>query len=128
VTIKEELQKLHEPDIWSLLLFVLFKIKDIPEYSGISELAYILDRKNLLKLCEYFGGTTITIPTIEELEILVYGLLLYQYINIEGISEDDALVMISREGLSQKAVKNSYLKIKETLQNYDLSVRSRNDL
>ena len=128
MTIKEELQKLHEPDIWSLLLFVLFKIKDIPEYSGISELAYILDRKNLLKLCEYFGGTTITIPTIEELEILVYGLLLYQYINIEGIPEDDALVMISREGLSQKAVKNSYLKIKETLQNYDLSVRSRNDL
>lgn len=128
MTIKEELQKLHEPDIWSLLLFVLFKIKDIPEYSGISELAYILDRKNLLKLCEYFGGTTITIPTIEELEILVYGLLLYQYINIEGIPEDDALVMISREGLSQKAVKNAYLKIKETLQNYDLSVRSRNDL
>lgn len=128
MTIKEELQKLHEPDIWSLLLFVLFKIKDIPEYSGISELAYILDRKNLLKLCEYFGGTTITIPTIEELEILVYGLLLYQYINIEGIPEDDALVMISREGLGQKAVKNSYLKIKETLQNYDLSVRSRNDL
>lgn len=128
MTIKEELQKLHEPDIWSLLLFVLFKIKDIPEYSGISELAYILDRKNLLKLCEYFGGTTITIPTIEELEILVYGLLLYQYINIEGIPEADALVMISREGLSQKAVKNSYLKIKKTLQNYDLSVRSRNDL
>lgn len=128
MTIKEELQKLHEPDIWSLLLFVLFKIKDVPEYSGISELAYILDRKNLLKLCEYFGGTTITIPTIEELEILVYGLLLYQYINIEGIPEEDALVMISREGLSQKAVKNSYLKIKETLQNYDLSVRSRNDL
>lgn len=128
MTIKEELQKLHEPDIWSLLLFVLFKIKDVPEYSGISELAYILDRKNLLKLCEYFGGTTITIPTIEELEILVYGLLLYQYINIEGISEEDALVMISREGLSQKAVKSSYLKIKETLQNYDLSVRSRNDL
>lgn len=128
MTIKEELQKLHEPDIWSLLLFVLFKIKDVPEYSGISELAYILDRKNLLKLCEYFGGTTITIPTIEELEILVYGLLLYQYINIEGIPEEDALVMISREGLSQKVVKSSYLKIKETLQNYDLSVRSRNDL
>ena len=128
MTIKEELQKLHEPDIWSLLLFVLFKIKDVPEYSGISELAYILDRKNLLKLCEYFGGTTITIPTIEELEILVYGLLLYQYINIEGIPEEDALVMISREGLNQKSVKTSYLKIKETLQNYDLSVRSRNDL
>lgn len=127
MTIKEELQKLHEPDIWSLLLFVLFKIKDVPEYSGISELAYILDRKNLLKLCEYFGGTTITIPTIEELEILVYGLLLYQYINIERIPEDDAFVMISRDGLNLKSVKESYSKIKETLQNYALVPRSRND-
>ena len=128
MTIKEELQKLHEPDIWSLLLFVLFKIKDVPEYSGISELAYILDRKNLLKLCEYFGGITLRIPRIEELEILVYGLLLYQYIDIEGITEEDALVLISREGLSLKEVKTSYRKIKETLKNYDISVRSRNDL
>lgn len=128
MTIKEELQKLHEPDIWSLLLFVLFKIKDVPEYSGISELAYILDRKNLLKLCEYFGGTTITIPTIEELETLVYGLLLYQYINIESISEEDAIVMISREGLNIKNVRTAYSKIKDTLQNYELTARSRNDI
>lgn len=128
MTIKEELQKLHEPDIWSLLLFVLFKIKDVPEYSGISELAYILDRKNLLKLCEYFGGTTITIPTIEELETLVYGLLLYQYINIESISEEDAIVMISRDGLNIKNVRTAYSKIKDTLQNYELTARSRNDI
>lgn len=128
MTIKEELQKLHEPDIWSLLLFVLFKIKDVPEYSGISELAYILDRKNLLKLCEYFGGTTITIPTIEELETLVYGLLLYQYINIESILEEDAIVMISREGLNIKNVRTAYSKIKDTLQNYELTARSRNDI
>ena len=128
MTIKEELQKFHEPDIWSLLLFVLFKIKDVPEYSGISELAYILDRKNLLKLCEYFGGTTITIPTIEELETLVYGLMLYQYINIESISEEDAIVMISRDGLNIKNVRTAYSKIKDTLQNYELTARSRNDI
>lgn len=127
MTIKEELQKLHEPDIWSLLLFVLFKIKDVPEYSGISELAYILDRTNLLKLCEYFGGTTITVPTIEELEMLVYGLLLYQYVSIDGIPESDALPLVARDGVDLKAVRQSYLKIRETLQNYDFVARSRND-
>lgn len=127
MTIKEELQKLHEPDIWSLLLFVLFKIKDVPEYSGISELAYILDRKNLLKLCEYFGGTTITVPTIEELEMLVYGLLLYQYVSIDGVPESDALSLVAREGVDLKAVRQSYLKIKETLQNYEFVARARND-
>lgn len=127
MTIKEELQKLHEPDIWSLLLFVLFKIKDVPEYSGISELAYILDRKNLMKLCEYFGGTTITVPTIDELEMLVYGLLLYQYVSIDGIPESDALSLVAREGVDLKEVRQSYLKIKETLQNYDFVARSRDD-
>lgn len=128
MTIKEELQKLKEPDIWSLMLFVLFKIKDVPEYSGISELAYILDRKNLLKLCEYFGGCTITIPTIEELEILVYGLLLYQYVNIEGIEMEDALVMVSRKDIDSKKVRHAYCKILETLENYELTVRSRSDI
>lgn len=128
MTIKEELEKLHEPDIWSLLLFVLFKIKDVPEYSGISELAYILDRKNMLKLCEYFGGTTITIPTIEELETMVYGLLLYQYVNIEGISLDDALKLITRDSVDLKRVRRAYVNIRETLQDYNLTARSRNDI
>lgn len=26
------------------------------EYSSLSELAYILDKDNLLNLCEFFGG------------------------------------------------------------------------
>ena len=52
------------------------KIKDLPEYSTLSELAYILDKKSLLKLCEYFGGITMTIPTIEDLENLTKSLLL----------------------------------------------------
>ena len=64
MAIKNELQKLHNIDIWSLMLFVLYNYQKVPEYSSISELAYILDERNLLKLCEYFGGQTIKIPTI----------------------------------------------------------------
>ncbi len=128
MNIREQLQKLHEPDLWSLLLFALFKMKDIPEYSSISELAYILDRKNLLKLCEYFGGSTIKIPTIEEIETMVYGLLVYQYVNIEGMSLKDALISVSRDSVDIQTVKLSYNKIKDTLSNYDLTARSRGDL
>lgn len=128
MTIKEELEKLHEPDLWSLLLFALFKLKDIPEYSSISELAYILDRKNLLKLCEYFGGSVIQIPTIEELELMVYGLLVYQYVNIESMSIEDAMNLVSRDSTDLRKIRAAYTKIRDTLSDYDLTARSRNDI
>lgn len=60
----------------------------IPEYSSIAELVYILDKDNMLNLCEYFGGQTIKIPTIKELESLVYSLLLFQYTKIDNMDYD----------------------------------------
>ena len=89
--LKEELQKFKETDMYSLILFTLFKIKDIPEYSTLSELVYILDKDSLLKLCEYYGGLTIKIPTIEDLEGLVYSLVLYEAVDIKQQSFDEAL-------------------------------------
>ena len=85
MSIKQELEKLKAPDLWSLMLFVLYKVRDIPEYSSLSELAYVLDEKNMLRLCEYFGGTTITIPTIDEMEKMIYGLLLYYYVEHQNL-------------------------------------------
>ena len=75
--IKTEIAKLKEMDVYSLMLFALYKIKDIPEFSTLSEMAYVLDKDNLLKLCEYFGGLTIKIPTVEELQSIIYALVLY---------------------------------------------------
>lgn len=125
MSIKEELLKLKETDIWSFMLFALFKVKEVPEYSGLSELAYVLDKKNLLKLCEYFGGCTITIPRIEELETLVYGLLLYQYIDINHLQYEEAIELINNDTISKKDIRTSYLKIKEVLENYDLTSRGK---
>ena len=71
MSINKELSKLKETDIWSLLMFVLYKVKDTEEYSSLSELSYVLDKRNMLKLCEYFGGSTLYIPTIDELERLI---------------------------------------------------------
>ena len=94
--IKENLLTLHDMDRWSLILFVLYKLKNIPEYSTISELAYVLDKDNLLKLCEYFGGITIKIPTVDELELLIYSLVLYQYVNIVLIDYDKDIELIGK--------------------------------
>lgn len=121
--IKDELEKLKVDDVYSLMLFVLFKIRDIPEYSALSELSYVLDKNNLLKLCEYFGGLTITIPTIDELESLIYSLLIYQYVDIDGMEFDEAVSKIKFKVSVNKHIKEDYLKLKEVLNQYEFSVR-----
>ena len=45
-SIKSKLDSLHLSDIYSLILFVMYKIQDIPEYAMLSELCYLLDGAN----------------------------------------------------------------------------------
>lgn len=123
MAIKNELEKLKNVDVWSLMLFVLYNFQKIPEYSTLSELAYILDEKNFLKLCEYFGGQTIRIPTIDELEETVYGMLLYQYVHIENIKFEDAVEMLRIDKLKEKAVRNCYKSVEYVLSNYKIQPR-----
>ena len=124
MSIKQELLKLKKIDIWSLMLFVLCNFQNIPEYSSLSELAYVLDEKNLLRLCEYFGGQTIKIPTIDELEVTVYAMLLYQYIDIEHMNEKDATELIRVDADLLKNIKSCYAKLKNILDKYSFSSRN----
>lgn len=118
MTVREELDKLKTTDIYSLLLFVLYKLNEVPEYSALSELAYILDKNNLLKLCEYFGGVTIKIPTVDDLEELVDCLLLYQYVNIDRIPYEEAVKQIGFPSSKLRRVKTNYNKICNILSEY----------
>ena len=123
MSIKEELNKLRTNDTYSLILFVLYKLRDVPEYSGVSELAYILDENNFLNLCEYFGGLTITIPTIKEIRDIVDALLLYQYVDIDGLNYDDAVVKIGFDSSQLRHAKKIYTNIKEIIKGYNLNAR-----
>lgn len=118
---KEEIAKLKTVDIYSLILFALFKLRDIPEYSTLSELVYVLDKDSLLKLCEYFGGLTLKVPTVDELESLVYSLLLYEYVNVEGIPYKDACDIIGHSSKDLRKVKSDYNKLVEILDKYDFT-------
>lgn len=120
--IREKMATLKEIDIWTMLLFVLYKIKDLPEYSAISELAYVLDKKSMLKLCEYFGGLTLTIPTIDDLENLTKALLLYQYTIIDGKSYNEAIDLLG-ETDNLRQIKSTYVKMCDILENYNFSQR-----
>ena len=116
--IKSNIENLKQADFYSLLLFALYKINEVPEYSSLSQLAYVLDQTNFLNLCEYFGGQTIKIPTISEMESLVYSLLLYQYVKIDGIKYEEALDLIGHKSCDLRQVKKKYNALCKVLENY----------
>ena len=118
MNIKTELNNLKNADIYSLLLFTLYQCKNTDEYSSLSELAFILDEKNLLSLCEYFGGVTITIPKIGELELLLCGLSVFKSIQIDNLTIEDSLTPYENHKFSIDEIKSAYLKISDIMQNY----------
>lgn len=113
-------KNLKNNDIYSLMLFLLFKIRNIPEYSTLSDLIYILDKDSFLNLCEYFGGLTISIPTIDDLEIIVYSLILYEKVDFNKLSIDSELDNFNIDRYKRKKVFETYLKIKEIIGDYDI--------
>ena len=123
--IRNNIEKLKQVDFYSLLLFALYKGTDIPEYSSLSQLAYVLDKDNLLNLCEYFGGQTITIPTMQEMESLVYSLLLYQYVKVEGIDYEKAVTLIGHNSCELRQVKKHYHELCDVLSNYKFNPQER---
>lgn len=121
--LKSNIDNFKQQDFYSLLLFSLYKMTNVPEYSSLSEMAYVLDKDNFLNLCEYFGGQTIKIPTIKEVESLVYSLLLYQYVKIDKMDYDEALALIGHESCELRQVKSQYQSLCKILDSYEFKVR-----
>ena len=117
--IKDSVESLKETDIYSLMLFSLYKMRDIPEYSTLSELVYILDKKNLLNFLECFGGMTITIPTQNELKIIINALLLYQLVDVENKDYNKSLNSLDVKAFNKKDIEVCYVKLKSILENYN---------
>ena len=121
INIRNNLNSLHLSDIYSLILFILYKVQDIPEYAVISELCYLLDGSNLTRLLTYFAGKTVTFPTEEEFAIMANALLLYQYINIDGETLVDAQAKL--DGITPKQMEkitDLYLKILPIMRQYNI--------
>lgn len=116
--ILSDINKFKEEDIYSAMLYALYKLTKDPKYSVISELIYILNKDSFLNLCSIMGGCTITIPTIQELNNLTKSLLLYQYINIDKLSFEEALKSLNISSTEAKELIKSYETIVEVLNEY----------
>lgn len=117
--IKNDLNNLKEADLYSLILFSLYKLIPTPEYSSISQLAYVLDKENLLNLCKYFGGQVIRIPTVDELENLILALTLYQHVNLEHQDFERSFESIKTRSENAGEVKKLYKNLVQVLDEYE---------
>lgn len=116
--IEKSLNKLEEKDVFSLLLFILYKLSDNKEYSTLSELVYVLDAENLFKFLSVFQGLTIKVPTIEELSSVITALQMYQNINLNNMTMADAMKEINLQEVSSMRVKKIYYDICAILDEY----------
>lgn len=115
--IRDSLNKLKEIDVYSLILFILYKMSDIPEYSTLSQMAFCLDKKSMLNLLECFGGMTVRIPTKKELSLIVSALVLYEETQMEGKAFGDALEDIEYDNVED--VKVAYVKVCKIINEYN---------
>ena len=106
--IVKELNNLGTKDIYSMALYALYKLKDNPKYSTLSELVYVLDKESLFNFLSVFEGLTIQVPKLRELQEITYGLMLYTLVNIQGLPYDVAFSQVIRPEISKDALNESY--------------------
>ena len=116
------LETLRDTDLYSLSMFLLYNLKKVPKYSILSELPYLVDRESLENICTYFGGKTITIPTIDELKSTMKILLLYQVHIIEGQSWKQSLKEVGYKSSEYDSAKTAFNALIKTMETYNISL------
>ena len=117
--IKNDLKFLSENDVYSLSLGLLYKLTQVPEYAVVSKLPYLLNRESLFNLCEYFGGSTIKIPTVVELRRTLRVLLLYQAYIVEHRSWGDSMKLAGYHHNESELADKQLRIFQETIADYN---------
>lgn len=118
--INRDLSRMSQSDIYSIVCELLYTIKDDPKYSILSELVYLLDQKSFINFIKYFGGTTISIPTLEDFRKTIKIIQLYYYFNIENLSWREALEKSGFERLETRSAQKQLMQFTDILNNIKL--------
>lgn len=119
------LEQLDKKDIYSLILFALYRLKEIPEYSTLGELVYILDNENFIKLLNYYGGKTIRIPTVQELSSVLNALFVYERQQNSDLPLSDILKELGLDKKDKSTTIRALNIITELLEDYDFKRESK---
>jgi hypothetical protein len=116
----KSLETLKDSDVYSIVLLLLFLLKDNPRYSTMSELSYILDHENFLKFINYYAGQTIEIPTIDEINSTLRVFVLYQYYIVE---KEDWKIALHKAGFNPSeslTARTLLIKFNDLMENYKI--------
>ena len=115
--ILDSLNSLKEKDIYSTLLYCLYKLNKSEKYSTISSLMWALDKDSLLNLLTLFGGVEMKIPTIYDMRVVAYSLLLYQFLDLNKDCEsiEDAVAKVNILDVSKEDVVSAYLELRDII-------------
>ena len=116
----KDVSRLKENDIINVLLYAIYKLTNTPEYAAISELAYVLDKDSLYKLCATFGGATIKIPPLSLFKNITKALLIVELMQ-KGETFEDAYLKAEVDVRDKAEVIKIVNQLVEILDNYDLS-------
>lgn len=119
--IVKSLNELNEKDIYSMMLFALYKLSEDPQYSTLCEMIYLVDKDSLMKLLSVFEGLTVKVPKVSELKTLVSAMDLYRRINIDGSDYAEAYKAVKTDDVAEDEVKAAYAKMCDVLAKYDFS-------
>lgn len=113
----DSLNKLKEKDIYSTMLYCLYKLNNDDKYSTISSLMWVLDKENLFNFLTIFGGVEMRVPTIYEMRVVAYALLVYQYIDIDNTcnTTEDALNNINIDNVSRNEIIDAYFSLRDII-------------
>jgi hypothetical protein len=121
--VNEVVSKMSEVDVYSVLCSFLYDLKQVPEYTTLSELCYLLDVESLMNLLKYFEGQTIKIPTKQEFAEIIQVLLLFQYYEIEKRPWKDCVKLVGLDTSSGKMAHNNLERLKATMTKYNFGNR-----
>lgn len=120
------LEELDKEDIYSLILFTFYKLKDISEYSILGELVYLLDNKSFTNFLSYFEGQTIKVPKISDLTNIVNALLFYERKINSNSSDDEILASLDIPKRDKQQIISTLNLISGIVEEYDFK-RSKKD-
>ncbi len=116
---KNKLLDLNTVELYNFILFALYKLRDNPDYLVLSEMMLLLDKDTVLTLMEYFGGLTITIPTIQDLQTVIKSLNIYVGTKFHGKHYDDMITAIPKK--ERKKVRDCYDKLSHIMELYKIN-------
>lgn len=121
ITVSKKINSLKTKDVYSILMFLLFRAEEIPEYAVLSRLAYVMDKEVLLTLCELFGGMTIKIPTMDELEKLLTAMTIYSRVDLDGEDRETVFEEITekyKNNIPPATIIKLYEQLHDIMENY----------